>query len=72
LFDRISFRKFVGLFLSDSTPVETTFVKFRKQFRKAKLDDYLFQSVVKYFDSEGFLMREGTMVDVTIINRLEE
>ena len=66
LLDRINFRKFVGLSFTDATPDETTFVKFRKRLREAKLDDYLFQSVVKHLDSQGFLVREGTMVDATI------
>ncbi|MBL4697578.1 MAG: IS5 family transposase, partial [Phycisphaerales bacterium] len=69
LLDRISFRKFVGLSFTDSTPDETTFVKFRKRLREAKLDEYLFQSVVKHLDSQGFLVREGTMVDATIIEQ---
>lgn len=69
LLDRISFRKFVGLSFSDATPDETTFVKFRKRLREAKLDEYLFQSVVKHLDSKGFLVREGTMVDATIIEQ---
>jgi len=67
--DRISFRKFVGLSFTDATPDETTFVKFRKRLREAKLDEYLFQSVVKHLDSKGFLVREGTMVDATIIEQ---
>ena len=69
LLDRISFRKFVGLSFTDATPDETTFVKFRKRLREAKLDDYLFQSVVKHLDSQGFLVRSGTMVDATIIHQ---
>jgi len=69
LLDRISFRKFVGLSFADATPDETTFVKFRKRIREAKLDDYLFQSVVKHLDSQGFLVRSGTMVDATIIHQ---
>ena len=67
--DRISFRKFVGLSFTDSTPGETTFVKFRQRLLAAKLDEYLFQSVVKHLDSKGFLVREGTMVDATIIHQ---
>jgi len=69
LLDRISFRKFAGLSFTDGTPDETTFVKFRKRLREAKLDDYLFQSVVKHLDSQGFLVRSGTMVDATIIHQ---
>jgi len=69
LLDRISFRKFVGLPFSDATPDETIFVKFRKRLREAKLDGYLFQSVVKHLDLQGFLVRQGTMVDATIIEQ---
>ena len=69
LLDRISFRKFVGLSFTDATPDETTFVKFRKRLREAGLDGYLFQSVVKHLDSQGFLVRQGTMVDATIIEQ---
>lgn len=69
LLDRISFRKFVGLSFADATPDETTFVKFRKRLREAGLEDYLFRSVVKHLDSQGFLVREGTMVDATIIEQ---
>lgn len=65
--DRIGFRKFVGLSFTDGTPDETTFVTFRRRLRDAKLDDYLFRSVVEHLDSQGFLVREGTMVDATII-----
>ena len=67
--DRISFRKFVGLSFDDTTPDETTFFGFRKRLREAELDGYLFQSVVKHLESQGFLVREGTMVDATIIEQ---
>ena len=69
LLDHTSFRKFVGLSFTDATPNETTFVKFRKRLREAELDEYLFQSVVKHLDSKGFLVREGAMVDATIIEQ---
>ena len=67
--DRISFRKFVGLSFDDDTPDETTFVTFRKRLREANLESYLFQSVVKHLDSQGLLVREGTMVDAAIIEQ---
>ena len=67
LLDRISFRRFVGLSFTDATPDETTFVTFRKRLREAKLGRHLFQSIVKHLDSQGFLVRTGTMVDATII-----
>lgn len=65
--DRISFRKFVGLSFTDTTPDETTFVKFRARLREAGLHDAIFDAVVKHIERQGLLVKEGTMVDATII-----
>ena len=65
--DRISFRKFVGLSFTDKTPDETTFVKFRARLREAGLHDTLFDAVVGHMDTQGFLVKQGSMVDATII-----
>ena len=65
--DRISFRKFVGLSFTDKTPDETTFVRFRDRLRQAGIHDRVFDAVVKHIESQGLLVREGTMVDATII-----
>jgi IS5 family transposase len=65
--DRISFRKFVGLSFTDKTPDETTFVKFRARLREANIHDAVFDAVVKHIESKGLLVRQGTMVDATII-----
>ncbi len=69
LLDRISFRKFVGLSFSDATPDETTFVRFRKRLREAGLCRTLFDAVNRHIDRQGLLVREGTMVDATIIEQ---
>jgi IS5 family transposase len=65
--DRISFRKFVGLSFTDKTPDETTFVKFRDRLRAAQIHDAIFDAVVKHIESKGLLVKQGTMVDATII-----
>jgi IS5 family transposase len=65
--DRISFRRFVGLSQADSTPDETTFVRFRKRLREADLDQKIFQTILKHIDSKGLLLKNGTIVDATII-----
>jgi transposase, IS5 family len=69
LLDRISFRRFVGLSFTDSTPDETTFVRFRARLREANIHDRLFDGVVKHLENRGYLVREGTMVDATIIEQ---
>ena len=65
--DRISFRKFVGLSFTDKTPDETTFVRFRDRLRQAGLHDVIFDAVVRHIEGQGLLVRQGTMVDATII-----
>jgi IS5 family transposase len=65
--DRISFRRFAGLSFTDKTPDETTFVKFRQRLRDADIHDAIFDAVVKHIEARGLLVRQGTMVDATII-----
>lgn len=65
--DRISFRKFVGLSFTDKTPDETTFVRFRDRLREAKIHDHVFNTVLAHIKSQGLLVKEGTMVDATIV-----
>lgn len=67
--DRISFRRFVGLSQQDRTPDETTFVKFRARLREAKLDEAMFAAVLHHVDSQGLLVKSGTIVDATIIEQ---
>jgi transposase, IS5 family len=65
--DRISFRRFAGLSFTDKTPDETTFVKFRSRLREAGIHDTVFDAVVKHIENRGLLVKEGTLVDATII-----
>ena len=65
--DRIRFRRFVGLSFTDKTPDETTFVKFRARLREAGIHDAIFEAVVKHIESKGPQVKQGTMVDATII-----
>lgn len=65
--DRISFRRFVGLSFDDATPDETSFVIFRRRLREAGLHDAIFDAIVRHIEAQGLLVKEGTMVDATII-----
>jgi len=67
--DRLSFRRFVGLSLDDQTPDETTYVIFRDRLREANLERVLFKATEQQLDEEGLLVREGTIVDATIIEQ---
>lgn len=65
--DRLSFRRFVGLGLSDDTPDETTFVVFRKRLREAGHASTLFEQALDHLRQQGLVLHEGTLVDATII-----
>lgn len=67
--DRLSFRRFVGLSLTDATPDETTFVRFRARLREANLDRVLFERTTAELDRRGLLVRDGSLVDATIIEQ---
>lgn len=69
LMDRLSFRRFVGLSLTDGTPDETTFVRFRARLRERGLDRTLFDDTLKHLEKLGLLLKEGTLVDATIIEQ---
>lgn len=67
--DRISFRRFVGLSQQDRTPDETTFVKFRRRLREANLDKVIFDAILKHVERQGLLLKQGTIVDATLIEQ---
>jgi IS5 family transposase len=65
--DRLSFRRFVGLSLGDVTPDETTFVTFRRRLRQAGHAQTLFETTLQCLREKNLLLKEGTLVDATII-----
>jgi IS5 family transposase len=65
--DRLSFRRFVGLALTDNVPDETSFVVFRNRLREHGVHDRLFALLREHLDARGLLVKEGTIVDATII-----
>ena len=66
--DRLSFRRFVRLSLDDATPDETTLVNFRKRLRAHGMASTLFEQVVQTLADQGLVLKEGTIVDATIID----
>ncbi len=69
LMDRLSFRRFVGLSLTDGTPDETTFVRFRGRLRERGLDRTLFDATLEHLEKQGLLVKDGSLVDATIIEQ---
>jgi len=64
--DRISFRRFVGLGLSEPTPDETSLVVFRRRLREAGHARTLFDAVNRHLEKLGVILHTGTLVDASI------
>ncbi len=67
--DRLSFRRFVGLGLTDPTPDETTFVNFRKRLRESGHGSTLFDGVLEQLRNKGLVLEEGSLIDATIVEQ---
>jgi len=69
LYDMESMRRFAGIDLTaDVVPDETTILNFRHLLEKYQLTQQLFEKTNRYLKEKGLLLREGTIVDATIIN----
>ena len=61
-------RRFAGIALiSDRIPDETTILTFRHLLEKHKLGEQIFETVKAHLSSRGMTMRQGTIVDATLI-----
>lgn len=68
IYDSQAMREFVGIDLSrESVPDATTLLKFRRLLEEHKLTAALFEAINAHLSERGLLLREGTMVDATII-----
>lgn len=65
--DRISFRRFVGLSLHDQTPDETSICNFRNALVQLQLTGKLFDAAKAHLEKHGLILKQGTLVDATII-----
>jgi IS5 family transposase len=69
LYDIESMRRFADIDIEvDEVPDETTILNFRHLLEKHNLTKQLFEKTKKYLTEKGLLLREGTIVDATIIN----
>lgn len=67
LADRLSFRRFVGLSLSDPVPDHSTLSRFRKELVKQALGERLLAEVNRQLAAKGLILRRGTLVDASLI-----
>ena len=68
IYDSQSMRDFVGIDLSrEAVPDATTLLKFRRLLEEHALAAQLFEGINAHLAERGLLLRDGTMVDATII-----
>jgi transposase, IS5 family len=68
IYDSQAMRDFIGIDLSrEQVPDATTLLKFRRKLEDNKLTEAIFKEVAAHLSERGLLMREGTLVDATII-----
>ena len=67
LYEAESVRRFAGLNLSEALPDETTILNFRHLLERHGLGKRLFEEINAHLESQGLWLREGTIVDATII-----
>ncbi len=69
LYDIESLRRFADIDIeTDEIPDETTILHFRHLLEKHELTKQIFEKTKQYLSDKGLLLREGTIVDATIIN----
>ena len=69
--DRISFRKFLGIKADDDIPDETTICNFRNALMEKGLFTKIFDVVQSLMIEKGLVVKEGTIVDATLIHSSE-
>jgi IS5 family transposase len=67
LSDRLSFRHFVGLSLSDPVPDHSTLSRFRKVLVEQQLGERLLAEVNRQLEAKGLILKRGTLVDASLV-----
>lgn len=64
--DRLSFRHFAGMALSEAVPDHCSIWRFRQALGTG-LAERLFSEIGRQIDAKGFVLRQGTLVDASLI-----
>ena len=67
LYEAESARRFAGLRLTEALPDESTILHFRHLLERHQLGQGLFAEIRDHLEEQGVRLREGTIVDATII-----
>src|SRR5512132_2703835 len=65
--DRLSFRRFAGLPLDEGVPDHSTIWRFRQELAAHGLAEALFEEINRQLDARGLIVRQGTLIDATLL-----
>jgi transposase, IS5 family len=65
--DRLSFRRFASLSVSEKAPDHSVFSRFRDQLIKHGIHERLFQELNRQLEERGLIIKKGTLIDATVI-----
>ena len=68
LYDRVAVQRFVGLTARGPRPDETTILHFRHRLERHALGEGLLAEITHHLAAQGLRLREGTIVDATILD----
>jgi IS5 family transposase len=68
LYEIESMRRFAGLRLAERIPDETTILNFRHFLERHGLGKKIFKEVNKHLAEQGLILKEGTIIDASIIS----
>lgn len=68
LYEIDSVRRFVGLKITGPIPDESTILKFRQLLESHELGTNLFEVINEHLADQGLMLKEGTIVDASIIS----
>lgn len=69
IYDSMAIRNFVGIDLSvEDAPDATTLLKFRRLLEDTQLTKRVFSTINNLLNMQGLILKEGTVVDATLIS----
>ena len=68
LYDSVAVQRFVGLTARGPRPDETTILNFRHLLERHALGEVLLAEITRHLAAQGLRLREGTIVDATILD----
>lgn len=64
--DRLSFRRFVGIGLTEAIPDHSSIWRFREALA-AGLAEKLFAEITRQIEAKGFVLKQGTLIDASLV-----